>query len=167
VAEAEPDRIARGIARWAEARPEVDTSGTEVVGRVLWLAARFQDTIARALSRHRLTLGEYSALAILRSQGGPDHELTPSALARATYVTTGGMANILRRLEAHGLVGGRPDPGDGRRVLMRLTAAGRERIDAALPDVAEAEGVLVRSLTARERASLARGLSRRGASLDD
>jgi hypothetical protein len=33
--------------------------------------------------------------------------------------------------------------------------------------VAEAEGVLVRSLTARERASLARGLSRLVASLDD
>jgi DNA-binding MarR family transcriptional regulator len=36
-------------------------------------------------------------------------ELTPSALARGTYVTTAGMANILRRLEAGGLVTGRPD----------------------------------------------------------
>jgi DNA-binding MarR family transcriptional regulator len=167
VADVGPDRVARGIARWAEARPEVDTSGTEVVGRVLWLAARFQDAIARALSRHDLVLGEYSALAILRSQGGPDHELTPSALARATFVTTGGMANILRRLEADGLVAGRPDPGDGRRVLVRLTDAGRDRIDAALPDVAEAERGLVRSLGSRERASLARGLSRLLVSLDD
>ncbi len=167
VAEARPDRVARGIARWAEARPEVDTSGTEVVGRVLWLAARFQDTISRVLARHGLVLGEYSALAILRSQGGHDQELTPSALARATYVTTGGMANILRRLEVEGLVVGRPDPGDGRRVLMRLTDAGRKRIDAAMPDVAKAELGLVRSLGSRERTSLVRGLSRLMVNLDD
>ena len=167
VAEARPDRVARGIARWAEARPEVDTSGTEVVGRVLWLAARFHETISRVLAPHGLAVGEYSALAILRSQGGPDQELTPTALARATYVTTGGMANILRRLEAGGLVVGRPDPGDGRRVLMRLTDAGRKRIDAAMPDVAEAELKLVRSLGSRERASLVRGLSRLMVGLDD
>ena len=164
--DAGPDRIARGLAHWAEVRPEVDTSGTEVVGRVIWLAARFQETIARALSAHGLALGEYSALAILRSQGGPDHELSPSALARATFVTTGGMANLLKRLEARGLVARHPDPADGRGVLVRLTDAGRERIDAALPDMAGAERELVRSLPARERASLARGLSRLVRSLD-
>jgi DNA-binding MarR family transcriptional regulator len=94
-------------------------------------------------------------------------ELTPSALARPTYVTTGGTANILRRLEAGGLVTGRPDPEDGRRVLVRWTDAGRERIDAAMPRVARTKRELVQSLPARERAALARGLSRLVASLDD
>jgi DNA-binding MarR family transcriptional regulator len=76
------------------------------------------------------------------------------------------MANILRRLEAGRRVTGRPDAADGRRVLVRLTEAGRERIDAALPDVAQAERELVRSLSSRERAGLARALSRLVASLD-
>ncbi|MDX6647642.1 MAG: hypothetical protein QOK40_3369 [Miltoncostaeaceae bacterium] len=167
VGQAGADRVARGIAHWAEVRPGVDTSGTEVVGRVIWLAARFQEAIARSLSAHGLALGEYSALAILRSQGGPDHELSPSALARATFVTTGGMANLLKRLEARGLVARRADPADGRGVLVRLTDPGRERIDAAMPEVARIERELVRSLSARERAALARGLSRLMASLDD
>ena len=160
------DRVARGIARWAAIRPEVDTSGTEVVGRVLWLAARFQTAIVKALSEYGLTVGEYSALAILRSQGGPENEMTPSALARTTYVTTGGMANILRRLEAGGLVVGRTDPDDGRRVLVRLTDEGLARIDAAMPDVAKVELLLVQSLNARQRASLAQGLSRLMLDLD-
>jgi DNA-binding MarR family transcriptional regulator len=166
VGESAPDRVARGIAHWAEVRPEVDTSGTEVVGRVIWLGARCQEAIARSLSAHGLGLGDYSALAILRSQGGSDHELSPSALARATFVTTGGMANLLKRLEARGLVARRADPADGRGVLVRLTDAGRERIDAAAPGVGRTERELVRSLSARERAALARGLSRLMAGLD-
>jgi len=137
-----------------------------VVGRVLWLAARFQDAIGRTLAAHGLALGEYSALAILRSQGGTDHELAAGALARATFVTTGGMANLLKRLEAGGLVARRPDPADGRGVLVRLTDAGRDRIDAAVPDMARAERELIRSLPARERSTLVRGLSRLVTNLD-
>jgi DNA-binding MarR family transcriptional regulator len=160
------DRVAEGIARWAATRPDLDTSGTEVVGRVLRLGAVFQEAVARQLSPHGLAPGEYSVLAILRSQGGPEAELTPTALSRATYLSTGGMANLLKGLEADGLVVRRPDPSDRRGVLVRLTAAGRERVDRAVSDVAEAERRLVEGLSTRERRALARTLSRLLVSVD-
>ncbi len=155
-----PDRIAEGIARWAEVRPDLDPSGTEVVGRVLRLGALFGDALARALAPHGLQPGEYSALAILRSRGHPEAELTPTELAESTYLSSGGMANLVKRLEAAGLVARRPDPADGRGVLVALTPAGRARVDAAVTDVAAAERRMVAALGARERAALARGLSR-------
>ncbi len=154
------DRVAEGVAHWARERPDLDTAGTEVVGRVLRLGAIAQEEIARALAPHRLGAGEYSVLAILRSRGAPAFELPPTALAQATYLTSGGIANLVKRLEARGLVARRPDPADGRGVLVGLTASGRARIDAAAPDVAAAERALVGHLPARERRALAGGLAR-------
>jgi DNA-binding MarR family transcriptional regulator len=154
------DRIAEGIARWAEVRPDLDARGTEVVGRVLRLGALFGEALAGALAPHGLQPGEYSVLAILVSRGHPEGELTPSALAEATYLSSGGIANLVRRLEAAGLVTRRPDPADGRGVLVAITPEGRARVDAAVTDVAAAERRLVAGLGARDRETLARGLSR-------
>jgi DNA-binding MarR family transcriptional regulator len=162
----EPDRVAQGIAHWARARPDLDTSGTEVVGRILRLAAVFDEAIARALAPHGLGPGEYSVLAILRSHGEPDLELAPKALTEATYLTTGGMANLVKRLEARGLVSRRPDPADGRGVLVRLTPEGLRRIDLAVVDVSLVERALVRELSAKERRALVGGLSRLLARVD-
>jgi DNA-binding MarR family transcriptional regulator len=162
----EPDRIAQGIAHWARARPDLDTSGTEVVGRILRLAAVCDEAITRALAPHGLGPGEYSVLAILRSHGGPDLEVAPKALTEATYLTTGGMANLVKRLETRGLVSRRPDPSDGRGVLVRLTAEGQRRVDLAVVDVSIAERTLVRDLSVKERRMLTRGLSRLLLSVD-
>jgi DNA-binding MarR family transcriptional regulator len=135
------------------------STGTEVVGRVLRLAAIFREAIAATLARRGLGVGEYSVLAILRSRGGPSGELPPKALAEATYVTSGGMTNMVKRLEGEGLVGRRPDPTDGRGTIVGLTPAGRELIDAAVSEVAETERALVGGLTEPDRDALAGGLS--------
>lgn len=153
------DRVAAGIERWRIERPDIDTSGTEVVGRVLRLGAIFTEALARPLSVHGLSPGEYSMLAVLRSHGAPRYELAPSALARATYLSSGGVANLLKGLEGAGLVTRRPDPDDGRGVLVRLTEAGRHRIDVAVADVAAAERDLVRSLDEGDQQDLAVRLS--------
>jgi DNA-binding MarR family transcriptional regulator len=153
------DRVAEGIARWAAVRPDLDPSGTEIVGRVLRLGAIFRETLSAVLERRGLGLGDYSVLAILRSRGGPSGELPPKALAEATYVTSGGMTNLVKRLESNGLVARRPDPGDGRGTLVRITDAGRALIDSVVTDVSEAERTLVRGLPEAGRQRLADSLS--------
>ena len=50
-----------------------------------------------------------------------------SVLATAEGVRPQSMAAILAALDAHGLIERRPDPEDGRRQLITLSAAGRER----------------------------------------
>jgi DNA-binding MarR family transcriptional regulator len=153
------DRIAEGIERWAAVRPDLDPSGTEIVGRVLRLGAIFREALSGVLERKGLGLGDYSVLAILRSRGGASGELPPKALAEATYVTSGGMTNLVKRLESNGLVVRRPDPDDGRGALVCITDTGRALIDSVVKDVSEAERTLVRGLPDLERRELANGLS--------
>ena len=68
-----------------------------------------------------LTLPESAALTRL-DRGGP---ATASALARLEQISPQSMGATLGALEARGLVERRPDPQDGRRVVMSVTEAGR------------------------------------------
>jgi DNA-binding MarR family transcriptional regulator len=85
-----------------------------------------------------LTMPETSALARL-DRGGP---MTSADLARMEQITPQSMGATLATLEARGLVERRPDPGDGRRVVMSLTEAGlqalRIRRDARAERLAQA-----------------------------
>ena len=69
-----------------------------------------------------LTLPESSALARL-DRGGP---ATSAALARLAQISPQSMGATLGALEARGLVERRPDPADGRRVVLSVTGAGRD-----------------------------------------
>ena len=69
-----------------------------------------------------LTLPESSALTRL-DRGGPT---TPSELAKLEQISPQSMGATLAALEAQGLVERRPDPRDGRRVVLSVTEAGRD-----------------------------------------
>jgi DNA-binding MarR family transcriptional regulator len=65
------------------------------------------------------------------------------------------MAQTVRDLEAAGLVSRRPDPDDGRRALVELTALGRERVRAARAQrESRLSEILERDLTPAERETL-------------
>jgi DNA-binding MarR family transcriptional regulator len=67
-----------------------------------------------------LTLPESAALARL-DRGGP---ATASALARQEQISPQSMGATLAALEGRGLIERRPDPDDGRRVVLSPTDAG-------------------------------------------
>ena len=69
-----------------------------------------------------LTLPESSALARL-DRIGP---ATPGALAKVEQISPQSMGATLAALEARRLVERRPDPADGRRVVLSVTEAGLE-----------------------------------------
>jgi DNA-binding MarR family transcriptional regulator len=68
------------------------------------------------------------------------------------------MTSRLDRLVARKLVVRRPDDDDGRLVRVRLTAAGRRRIDGALTALLGSERELVSALADAKRERLAAGL---------
>ncbi|MFE4856820.1 MarR family winged helix-turn-helix transcriptional regulator [Streptomyces sp. NPDC056670] len=82
-----------------------------------------------------LTMPERTALSHL-ARSGPS---TSSALARDVQITAQSMGATLSELRARGLVERRPDPNDGRRGVMSVTAAGHQ----ALKDKRNARAELI------------------------
>jgi DNA-binding MarR family transcriptional regulator len=71
-----------------------------------------------------LTMPERTALSHL-DRSGPT---TSSALAREVQITAQAMGATLAALRTRGLVERRPDPDDGRRVVLSVTDAGRQAL---------------------------------------
>ncbi|MHA6765614.1 MarR family winged helix-turn-helix transcriptional regulator [Streptacidiphilus sp. PAMC 29251] len=71
-----------------------------------------------------LTMPERTALSHL-DRSGPT---TSSALAREVQITAQAMGATLGALRGRGLVERRPDPHDGRRVVLTVTDAGRQAL---------------------------------------
>lgn len=76
--------------------------------------------LRQAQADGELTVPQTAALARL-DRGGP---ATASALARLEQISPQSMGATLGALEARGLVERRPDPADGRRVVLSVTDAG-------------------------------------------
>jgi DNA-binding MarR family transcriptional regulator len=87
-----------------------------------------------------LTMPERTALSHLERSG----PTTSSALAREAQITAQAMGATLSALRASGLVERRPDPNDGRRVVLTVTETGLQ----ALKDKRNARAELIaRALT--------------------
>jgi DNA-binding MarR family transcriptional regulator len=80
--------------------------------------------IRRLRAEHRFPLLHGSVLGRLDREG----TRSVSDLAAAEKVRPQSMAQTVGELEADGLVSRTPDPDDGRRALVDLTAAGREAL---------------------------------------
>jgi len=155
------DLIGHSLRLWRDARPDIDTSGQAVVGRLLYLANFAHQNLEAALASANLTYYEYCVLSTLRVAGAP-WELSPSALKSTLLFTSGGLSNLLKRLEKRHFISRADNPQDGRGVLVRLTRQGKQLVDAVMPNVSAAKLDLIRMLSARERTTLARLLRRMG-----
>jgi len=158
------DLVGRTIQQWRNTWPDVDLSGKAVIGRLVHLANSAHQSLDAALAACDLNYYEYSALATLRASGSP-WELSPSKLKATLSFTSGGLSNLLKRLEKRQFITRSENPHDGRGVLVRLTQQGKQLVDAAIPHVCTTKASLVRMLNARERAALARLLCRMGLGL--
>ena len=81
------------------------------------------------------------------------------ALRERLGLDSGYLSRLLRRLEKDGLIDVSPDPGDRRRRLVSLTAAGRERWQELERRSDDQARLLTDPLTERQRDRLARALS--------
>jgi DNA-binding MarR family transcriptional regulator len=99
------------------------------------LAVQLGLAMTRLRSRLRLeqvsvttgqTMSQLSVLGRI-GEGGP---ITASALAQAEHVRAQSIAETVTVLKKQGLVEARPDPTDGRKSLLSVTADGRRLIDS-------------------------------------
>lgn len=124
-----PDRVDRIQQEWRTARPDLDPSPQGVIGRIHRLALALTAELATVYEAHGLSEPEFDLLASLRRSAAG--ELPAGELAAHTMVTTGGLTKRVDRLVARGLVERSVAGDDGRRRMIRLTAAGRRLIDDA------------------------------------
>ncbi|HET9102689.1 MAG TPA: MarR family transcriptional regulator [Solirubrobacteraceae bacterium] len=101
-----------------------------------------------------LTLPESSALARLERHG----PATAADLARAELISPQSIAATLATLQQRGLVDRRPDPDDGRRIILAATPAGRRLVSSRRSAKVEAlaatlaDGFSIEELTVLEQA---------------
>jgi DNA-binding MarR family transcriptional regulator len=111
--------------------------------------------IRRLRAEHRFPLAHGSVLGRLDREG----PRAISDLATAERVRPQSMAQTVSELEADGLIDRRPDPADGRRALLELTAEGHRRLQ---DDRQHREGWLISTITEgfseQEQRALARAV---------
>ena len=159
------DQVDRLVDAWHREVPDLDLSPMEVLSRVTRVSQRLDRLRRASFAAHALESWEFDVLAALRRTGAP-YELSPGRLIRETLVTSGTMTNRVDRLVERRLVDRLPDPHDRRGVLVRLTAAGRDRVDAALADLLAREQGLLAGLARQERKQLVILLRRLSAALE-
>jgi DNA-binding MarR family transcriptional regulator len=97
---------------------------TDLVSSAAELRLVLGQLVRRLRSEYTFPLAHASVLSRL-DRDGPQ---TTSELAAAERVRPQSMAQTLAELDADGFVSRRPDEADGRRVLIELTRAGRQRL---------------------------------------
>ena len=100
---------------------------TMKLGESLWMVHREHMRALDYLVAQSSTRGETAVLLYLYHIGRP---LFPGELTEKLGLTTGRIANILRALEAEGLVVRTPDIHDKRRVQVALTPRGEQLAEA-------------------------------------
>ena len=115
----------------------------------------FGQLVRRLRAENTFSLSQGTVLGRLDREGPQ----SVSDLAGAERVRPQSMAQTVGDLEADGLVKRTPDPADGRRALVQLTAAGREKL---LADRRRRDGWLASaigdSLSPEEQEALARAV---------
>jgi DNA-binding MarR family transcriptional regulator len=153
----ELDRVGRGMEKWRRARPDIDGSGKAVVGRILHLNDIIMRAVDKALARHGVKYPVYAVLATIRVSG-PPYRMSPTELLSTLLVTSGGLSNLLRRMEAEGYITRSADTRDGRGVIVELTDKGVAVADASMADHASVERELIECLPPELRETVARAL---------
>ena len=107
----------------------------------------------RCLDPFGLLFIDYSVLRVL-ALAGPPYRMSPTELADVVVRSSGGMTQILDRLERARLVARTADPTDRRKVVVGLTAAGRETAEQASARYLDARQELLAELSTTEVAEL-------------
>jgi DNA-binding MarR family transcriptional regulator len=109
-------------------------------GFLLWqVTAIWQRAVAAALRPHGLTQVQYALLASLLWLSGQEEWITQTMLARSTKLDMMMVSQVLRAMEARGLIERHPHPTDTRAKVLSLTEAGKETTRKAIPDVERAD----------------------------
>ncbi|HXA61307.1 MAG TPA: MarR family winged helix-turn-helix transcriptional regulator [Streptosporangiaceae bacterium] len=128
-------------------RPAFERGTGFLLGRLGSLASRSWTTF---LTDHGLTQSQYSVLVVLKEQG----PMGQQRLARLVAVDARNIVPVLDTLAAKGLIKRQPDPADGRRRTVTLTADGTTLADTIAAAAASGQDNFLGALDDQDREQL-------------
>lgn len=148
------DHVDRLRAQWKRELPDLNTEPMAILGR----AKRLSNLVARGIEEtfagFGLDRGEFDVIATLRRSGSP-YRLTPTEMYTMLMLSSGGLTHRLDRLEKAGLIGREKSERDGRSFVVSLTPRGIDLAERAFRADMANEFLVLRALSAKERAALA------------
>lgn len=148
------DWIDEQVERWSRQVPDLDPLTEAIVTRLHVLARELSRHKQAVLARYGLEVGQWKTLRDLRALGEP-YAATPTELATLASLSPAAMTKRLDGLENAGHITRGHEPGDRRRVTVRLTDQGRAAFEATIADQDVHEKQLLADLTYEQREQLA------------
>ncbi|WP_347354796.1 MarR family transcriptional regulator [Intrasporangium sp.] len=137
--------------------PGASRSAAEVAANLVRTADAFLAEVGRRRREiANLSASAFEALAVLEGAGEP---LSSHVISDRLLVSSASMTSLLDTLERRGLVERLRHPTDRRKVLIRLTDAARDIVDAMLPTVHAAATDAMADLSEPEREQLLASLT--------
>ena len=142
------------------ARPELTADGTgerfrQLVNDLLTIAVRMDAVRERFAGLVGVTPPQYTILVtVAQLEGAPGGD-TVRAVAERMHVSGAFVTAETGKLAIKGFIAKRPNPSDGRSVLVTLTLKGRKALDAALPNIRAVNDVFFGKLGSEEFERLA------------
>ncbi len=148
------DSVDRHIEHWQREIPELDPLVEGVITRMQMLLRHLKQMRHATLAdTYGLEEYEYATLHFLGGSG-PDHRATPSEIAAWQQMSPSGITGRLDALERRGFIRRLPSPTDRRKVIVELTAEGRQAWRSTFDPQTNEEAKVLAALTADEREQL-------------
>jgi len=153
-----------GIGRMHEVIPHLPVEQATLCRLMLMVGARMDEGLEEKLKPHHLNHSEFLTLLILYSR--PDGSSSPGELCEFASQGSTNMTRIGNTLVKRGLISRGTSAEDRRRVLIRITAAGRRFVLKMLPPMFPRVEAMFAGFSAAERSQLSRLLRKLARNLD-
>ncbi|HTX07290.1 MAG TPA: MarR family transcriptional regulator [Solirubrobacteraceae bacterium] len=159
------DSIARVIAGWHAARPDLPVEPIAITARLARLQAHLAPRLEEVFVRFGLRGSDFAVLATLVRLEG--ETISQRRLGAELGLSPGTISLRIDRLVGRGLVERETDPDDGRGAVISITRQGRELFEACAPEHLTNAGELLSGLADEERDQLGRLLGKLLYTLED
>jgi len=122
-----------------------DTMASRLVTGLFRSRNHVWDNDHRIVAKHGLTWTQYTTLMALRSAES-DYTLSPSQIYAKAQVSSGGLTKMLHALESEDLVTRIDNPEDKRSRFVKLTPAGKVKVELVTGQLVETNTALFTSI---------------------
>lgn len=147
------DFVDKLIEEWLNAVPSLDLSGLPVIARIVRMSHYISQLVDANFARYNLNVGEFEVLAALARN--PDRRLSPKDLHKKILISSGGLSNCIKRLEAKKYIVRQPDQEDRRGVIVKITPEGYALTREVVVSHVAIEKALIQGLSGEDQTQLA------------